>query len=142
MLMITKDIVLIDRLRKRLPGGKTPPPGVIDEPVFAKNRERIIFVVDRSGSMGRRDYRPNRLKAGGAAVEEFITALTDLYLLSENRMFISDYNAHNHSYKIQDVPVIVQESPEIEYYQFSRQASLSCVVGDKVKNKRSYYNKP
>lgn len=76
--MITKDIVLIDRLRKRLPGGKTLPPKVLDEPVFARSRERIIFVLDRSGSMGRRDYRPNRLKAGGAAVEEFITVKIEM----------------------------------------------------------------
>jgi hypothetical protein len=39
--------------------------------------------------------------------ECLITKLTDLYLLSENEMFISDYNAHNHSYKYLDLPVIV-----------------------------------
>jgi hypothetical protein len=48
--------------------------------------------------------------------ECLITKLTDLYLLSENEMFISDYNAHNHSYKYLDLPVIVEESPEIDYY--------------------------
>ena len=71
--------------------------------------------------------------------EEFITKLTDVLLLGENQMFISDYNAHNHSYKINDVPVILQESPEIEYFDFARDAVLSATVGDKVKNKRSYY---
>jgi hypothetical protein len=60
-------------------------------------------------------------------------------LLSENELFISDYNAHNHSYRYQDLPVIVTESPEIEYYDFSREAKLTCIVGDKFKNKRSYY---
>lgn len=71
--------------------------------------------------------------------DEFIRRLTDLYLLSENKLFISDYNAHNPSYRINDIPVIVEESPEIEYYDFSREASLTCIVGDKFKNKRSYY---
>lgn len=71
--------------------------------------------------------------------EDFITQLTDLYLLSENELFISDYNAHNHSYKINDLPTIVQESPEIEYFDFARDAMLTCVVGDKYKNKRTYY---
>ena len=71
--------------------------------------------------------------------EEFTKRLTDLYLLSENKLFISDYNAFNHSYRIQDIPVIVEESPEITYYDFSREASVKCVVGDKFKNKRSYY---
>lgn len=72
--------------------------------------------------------------------DEFIRRLTDLYLLSENKLFISDYNAHNHTYRIQDVPVIVEESPEIEYYELARDASLKCIVGDKFKNKRSFYN--
>ena len=69
-----------------------------------------------------------------------ISKLTDLLLLSENELFISDYNAHNHSYKILDIPVIVQESPEINYLdKFQRRAILKCVVGDKFKNKRTYF---
>ena len=71
--------------------------------------------------------------------EEHIRKLTDLYLLSENQLFISDYNAHNHSYRYQDIPVIVENSPEITYFELSRAAALKCVVGDKFKNKRSFY---
>lgn len=65
--------------------------------------------------------------------------LVDLYLLSENNLYISDYNAHNHDYCINDLPVIVSQSPELTYYDFSRKASLKCVVADKFKNKRTYY---
>jgi hypothetical protein len=66
--------------------------------------------------------------------------LTDLYLLSENEMFISDYNVHNHSYRIQDIPVILQESPEIDYLDpFQRSAKLTALVGRKKKNRRTYY---
>ncbi len=73
-------------------------------------------------------------------VDECITRpLIDLFLLSENQLFISDYNAHNHSYRYQDVAVIVDESPSVEYYDFSRKAKLSCKVSDKFKNKRTYY---
>lgn len=71
--------------------------------------------------------------------EEHILKLTDLYLLSENQLFISDYNAHNHSYRYNDLPVIVENSPEITYFDLARAASLKCVVGDKMKNKRSFY---
>lgn len=70
---------------------------------------------------------------------EHIDKLTDLYLLSENELYLSDYNAHNPSYKYQDVAAIVQESPEIVYFDFSREVGLKCVVGDKFKDKRSYY---
>ena len=65
--------------------------------------------------------------------------LVDLYFLSENNLYISDYNAHNHDYCIKDLPVIVSESPEITYYEFSRKASVKCKVADKFKNKRTYY---
>jgi len=72
--------------------------------------------------------------------DDVLRKLTDLYLLSENEMFISDYNSFNNSYRIQDLPVIVQDSPEIDYLdQYQRKATLTCIVGDKIKNKRSYY---
>ena len=72
--------------------------------------------------------------------ESFITPLTDLYLLSENEMWISDYNAHNHSYRILDVPVVVEESPEIDYLdKYQRRAVLTCQVGLRNKNRRTNY---
>ena len=72
--------------------------------------------------------------------DECITRpLIELFLLSENELYISDYNAHNHSYRYNDIPVIVEESPEVEYYDFSRKAKVTCIVTDKVKNKRTYY---
>ena len=72
--------------------------------------------------------------------ECFITPLTDLYLLSENEMYISDYNAHNHSYKILDIPVVVEESPEIDYLdKYQRRAVLTCQVGLRNKTRRTHY---
>ena len=74
------------------------------------------------------------------STDEVTKKLTDLYLLSENELFISDYNAHNHSYRYLDIPAIVQESPEIEYLDIlQRKAILKCLVGDKFKNKRTFY---
>lgn len=71
---------------------------------------------------------------------ETIKRLTDLYLLSENECYISDYNEFNNDYTIQDLPVVVKESPEIDYLEkYQRKAVLNCVVSDKYKNKRSYY---
>lgn len=72
--------------------------------------------------------------------ESFISPLTDLYLLSENEMWISDYNAHNHSYKILDIPVVVEEAPEIDYLdRWQRRAVLTCKVGLRDKVKRTHY---
>jgi hypothetical protein len=71
--------------------------------------------------------------------ECFIRPMIETYLLSENELYISDYNVGNHSYRYTDLAVIVQESPEIEYYDFSRLAKLTCKVGDKFKTQRTYY---
>tara|TARA_R110001632_G_scaffold76073_1_gene172717 strand:- start:14386 stop:15252 length:867 start_codon:yes stop_codon:yes gene_type:complete len=69
-----------------------------------------------------------------------IDLLTDLYLLSENELFISDYNQFNHTHSILDIPVIVKESPEIDYLvNYQRKAVLTCEVGDKIVNKRTHY---
>lgn len=71
--------------------------------------------------------------------ECIIKPITDVFLLSENQLFLSDYNYHNHSYRYQDIPVIVQESANIEYYDWSRLAKLTVTLGDKFKNQRTYY---
>lgn len=68
-----------------------------------------------------------------------LNPLIDLYLLHENQLFISDYNFHNHSYQYKDVPCILTESPDIEYYDWSRKASLTAKVGDKIRNDQNYY---
>lgn len=69
-----------------------------------------------------------------------IDQLTDLYLLSENELYISDYNIFNNSHSILDLPVIVSESPEIDYLEnYQRKAVLTCKVGDKTNNKRTHY---
>jgi hypothetical protein len=73
-------------------------------------------------------------------LDECITKpLLDLYLLHENNLFISDYNYHNHSYLYNDLPVILEESADVTYYDWSRKASIVAKVGDKVKNNMNYY---
>jgi hypothetical protein len=71
--------------------------------------------------------------------ECILSPLIDTYLLSENELYISDYNFHNHSYRYNDLPVILEESPEVEYYDFSRKAKVTASVSDKYKNKRTYF---
>jgi hypothetical protein len=39
-----------------------------------------------------------------------------------------------------DVPVVVNESPEIEYIERSRLAWLTATFGDRKKLSKSYYN--
>ena len=68
-----------------------------------------------------------------------IKPLIDLYLLHENSLFISDYNYHNHSYLYKDLPVILEDTAEVTYYDWSRKASVIAKVSDKIKNERNFY---
>jgi hypothetical protein len=69
----------------------------------------------------------------------YIENLVDLHLLSENEVYVSDYNFKNPVKYYLDYPCIVSESAEIEYIETTDKPSLKCVFGDKLKNSRSYY---
>ena len=70
----------------------------------------------------------------------YTNKLIDLYLLSETDLYITDHNDFNHVQTYKDFNVIVEESPEVDYKNYSNLANVKCIVSDKVKNKRSYYN--
>lgn len=72
--------------------------------------------------------------------DEILRLFTELYLLSANEIFLSDYNAHTSSYRIRDVEATVEESPEkTKSGDTTRYQSLSCVLSDRVKDVRSMY---
>lgn len=71
--------------------------------------------------------------------EQYTRMICDLFLLSEVQLFASDYNDFNHSYNINDIPVIIEESEQIEYLEFFRGAIVKGKLGDKFKNKRAIY---
>jgi hypothetical protein len=100
--------------------------------------DNIIYSDRQMKSVIRENLNTYEIKTD-PVLECFTRPLIELFLLSENELFISDYNAHNHSYRFNDLPVIVQDSPEVEYKELTRYAILTCKVGDKFKNKRTYY---
>ncbi len=72
--------------------------------------------------------------------DEVLRMLTSLYLLSANEMFISDYNAHTSSYRINDIPVTIKESPERDLPdKYSRFEVLTCIVTKRVADQRTFY---
>ena len=66
--------------------------------------------------------------------------LLDFHFLNEDRLLLSDHNASNHDYSLFDVPVVIDESPEIEYIERSRLATVTATFGDRRKLSKSYYN--
>lgn len=69
----------------------------------------------------------------------YLENLVDLHLLSENEVYVSDYNFKNPVKYYLDYPCIISESAEIEYIDTTDKPSLKCVFNDKIKNSRSYY---
>ncbi len=72
--------------------------------------------------------------------EHLTKKIVDLFLLSEVDLYASDYNYFNHSYNILDIPVILEETEELEYLEFNRGAKINAKLADKFKNKRTYYS--
>jgi len=88
------------------------------------------------------EYLPTYLIETDPYTDEVLKKFETLYLLSGNEIFISDYNAHSNSYEILDLPasMLEGESPEREKPdQYSRAAVLTCKVGDRNINKRTFY---
>jgi hypothetical protein len=72
--------------------------------------------------------------------DEILRLFTELYLLSANEIFLSDYNAHTSTYRIRDIEATVEESPEkTKSGDTTRFQSLSCTLSDRVKDVRSMY---
>lgn len=103
-----------------------------------KQTDNLIYNDRQMKSVIRENLNVYELKTDPLK-EEFISKLTDLYLLSETQLFASDYNAHNNSYKYLDLPVTIEESDEIEHYELSRDSKLTAMLTDRKKDKRTYF---
>lgn len=66
--------------------------------------------------------------------------LLDFHFLHEDSIYISDHNRSNHSYDYYDKPLVLVDSPTIDYTDGDRGAKITAYFGDKVLNKKSYYN--
>jgi len=72
--------------------------------------------------------------------EQYTILIIDLHILSENEMYISDYNDFNHSWSLLDVPVILKDTPTLDYKKYSKYASVKVTFEDKQKLSYSKYN--
>jgi len=66
--------------------------------------------------------------------------LLDWHFLNEDVCKISDHNRTNHDYLLFDLPVALEETPEIEYIEGNRWAKVTAIFGDRSKLDKSYYN--
>ncbi len=66
--------------------------------------------------------------------------LLDFYLLAENKIWLSDHNEFNHSLFYKDIELIVNDTPSVDYKEFSNLATVTCTFTDKVRNNLAKYN--
>jgi len=66
--------------------------------------------------------------------------LLDFHFLNEDRCYLTDHNAGNHSYRYLDIPVYIESVEEPEYHGQSRLATIKATFGDRKKDQKSYYN--
>lgn len=66
--------------------------------------------------------------------------LLDFHFLNEDALYLTDHNSKNHDYLLFDLPVVVEDTPEIEYIDFNRWAKITATFGDRKKLSKSYYN--
>ena len=72
--------------------------------------------------------------------EQYTTLIIDLHILSENEMYISDYNDFNHTWSLLEVPVILKDTPTLDYKKYTKYASVKVTFEDKQKLSYSKYN--
>lgn len=101
--------------------------------------DNLIYSNRESKKVTRENINKYSLSTVPLKYNGYIDRIVDLYLLSENELYISDFNALNPTYNYLDLPVILSESPEIKYNDGIRKASLTATFNDKIKNSRSYY---
>ena len=103
-----------------------------------KQTDNLIYNDRQMKSVVRENLNSYELKTDPLK-DEFLREISDLYLLSENKLFASDHNAHNNSYQYLDLPVSIDESDDIDYFELSRGGKLNAILVDRFKNKRTYF---
>lgn len=62
------------------------------------------------------------------------------HLIAGNEVFITDHSAFNHDYLLTNIPLVIDESPEVDYLELDRHAKLTATFGDRKKLDKSYFN--
>jgi hypothetical protein len=110
--------------------GKREPNMVIDNLVYQ----------DRKSYNVQREIINNYTLFTDPIKQGFADDIIDLYLLSEFELYLSDHNPFNFTSEFKDTPVIVEESPTMEYIDFTNLVKITAKLQDKKKDKITKYN--
>lgn len=121
---------VVDTLRLNGFFGKREPNMVIDNLVYQ----------DRKSYNVQREIINNYTLFTDPIKEDVADTIIDLYLLSEFELYVSDHNPFNYTSQFKDTPLIVEESPTLEYIDFTNFVKITAKLQDKKKDKLTKYN--
>lgn len=104
------------------------------------------FVVDNLVYQDRKSYNVQREIINNYTLftdpirQKYADKIIDLYLLSEFELYASDHNPFNFSSEFKDTELIVEESPTLEYIDFTNLVKITAKLQDKKKDKLTKYN--
>jgi hypothetical protein len=104
------------------------------------------FVVDNLVYQDRKSYNVQREIINNYTLftdpikQKYADKIIDLYLLSEFELYASDHNPFNFSSEFKDTELIVEESPTLEYIDFTNFVKITAKLQDKKKDKLTKYN--
>ena len=104
------------------------------------------FVVDNLVYQDRKSYNVQREIINNYTLftdpikQKYADKIVDLYLLSEFELYASDHNPFNFSSEFKDTELIVEESPTLEYIDFTNFVKITAKLQDKKKDKLTKYN--
>ena len=104
------------------------------------------FVVDNLVYQDRKSYNVQREIINNYTLftdpikQKYADKIIDLYLLSEFELYASDHNPFNFTSEFKDTELIVEESPTLEYIDFTNLVKITAKLQDKKKDKLTKYN--
>lgn len=112
---------------------------------FFGNREPDM-IIDNLVYQDRKSYNVQREIINNYTLftdpikQSYADDIIDLYLLSEFELYISDHNPFNFTTEFKDLAVIVEESPALEYLDFTNYVKITAKLQEKKKDKITKYN--
>ncbi|MFY8169723.1 MAG: hypothetical protein ACOVK2_01260, partial [Candidatus Fonsibacter sp.] len=104
------------------------------------------FVIDNLVYQDRKSYNVQREIINNYTLftdpikQKYADKIVDLYLLSEFELYASDHNPFNFTSEFKDTELIVEESPTLEYIDFTNLVKITAKLQDKKKDKLTKYN--
>jgi hypothetical protein len=104
------------------------------------------FVIDNLVYQDRKSYNVQREIINNYTLftdpikQKYADKIVDLYLLSEFELYASDHNPFNFSSEFKDTELVVEESPTLEYIDFTNFVKITAKLQDKKKDKLTKYN--